>query len=196
MVENNIEEQEMEKLINQCLENIYYEIGRIASVWSMLEFNIDQLIWKLLDVEQTLGACITTQIMGIAPRIRSLKALLEVFRAPKHFIKKINKFSDKIIPMQEERNRLIHDPWFINNERPVQIRKAIIKNEIVYKTLVIDVEKIKEIYNKTLALLKEFNGYINEIQNEPSLTSCKKVQKDILRAPLRSDIQSYLNSNL
>ena len=40
-------------------------VGRIANIWAQLEFNINQAIWELCNVETGAGACVTSQIGSI-----------------------------------------------------------------------------------------------------------------------------------
>jgi hypothetical protein len=67
-------EAEVDAFVHEHLKAFYPEIGRIASVWAMLEFRMDQLIWHLMGVEQTLGACLTTQLSGAPPRLRNTES--------------------------------------------------------------------------------------------------------------------------
>jgi hypothetical protein len=60
-------EAKVERLLDKHLKKYHEQAGRIASVWAMLEFRMDQMIWWLAGVEQTFGACITTQLNGPMP---------------------------------------------------------------------------------------------------------------------------------
>jgi hypothetical protein len=70
----------------------YAAIGKMADSWADLEFEIDQLIWKLLCTAQALGACVTSQLISVHPKLDALAT---------------------------KRNRLIHDKrmiWFTSRE--------------------------------------------------------------------------------
>ena len=112
------------------LKKFYPEVGRIAAIWAMLEFRMDQLIWDLACVEQSLGACITTQLNGPTPRLRTIKALSSLLGVTNEVMKKIDKFNHAIMKPQEERNRAIHDPWFIGSETKnvYKVTVAIVRN--------------------------------------------------------------------
>ena len=47
----------------------YALVGRVASEWAHLEHIIDLTIWKLLDVDDRLGACLTAQYPGVGHRL-------------------------------------------------------------------------------------------------------------------------------
>jgi hypothetical protein len=53
----------------------YIAIGKVADAWADLEFDIDQLLWRLMRTEQALGACVTAQMISTHPRFRALGAL-------------------------------------------------------------------------------------------------------------------------
>jgi len=89
---------------------LYYEwIGRIASLWSLLENTIDETIWQLADVKDEPGACLTAQLAGIRPRLIVLEALVQLRGEDKDFIKQIASFTQKAQTTSERRNRAIHD---------------------------------------------------------------------------------------
>lgn len=191
-MEPDASENDVEQFVHEGLRDFYPEIGRIASVWAMLEFRMDQLIWYLLDVEQTFGACITTQINGPSPRLRALKTLIELRGNSPTIITKLTKFSHKIWDTQEQRNRTIHDPWFIKEDGTTveQMRVATIENKIVYKTVPVTLIETKSIYAKSLELLKEFNYISEEIRKEPFSSLIGKQRKRLFRANLRGEAKS------
>ena len=90
-------EAQADAFLEKHLKKFYPEVGRIASIWSMLELRMDQLIWDLAGVEQALGACITAQLNGPTPRLRSIKALVALLNVPDKTLTKINKFSSSIV---------------------------------------------------------------------------------------------------
>ena len=46
---------------------VYSLIGYLASEWAHLEMSLDQIIWELLGVPSSDGACVTAQLMGVWP---------------------------------------------------------------------------------------------------------------------------------
>jgi hypothetical protein len=78
------------------------------------------MIWRLAGMEHQQGACITAQLMGIWPRTNSLVALLTYHKARtpalQPLIKRVNVFGDSCRGPSEQRNRIIHDPWYAETE--------------------------------------------------------------------------------
>jgi hypothetical protein len=95
---------------------IYPLIGQVASEWAHFEHMLDRLIWQLAEVEDVRGACITAQLMGIWPRFNTIKALLTHRSTAepqlKPFIKASTEISNCCRDLSEDRNRIIHDPWY------------------------------------------------------------------------------------
>lgn len=87
----------------------YIAIGKVADAWADLEFEIDQLIWKLMRTEQALGACVTAQMISTHPRFRALCALVRLYPVSDATAKKIGALSGEVAGLATERNRTIHD---------------------------------------------------------------------------------------
>lgn len=85
-------------------------IGRIATAWAVLEFEVDLTIWKLSGTFQMLAACITAQLMSIHPRLRALQALVEAQNLPHKLSRDVATFAGETAALVEARNRAVHDP--------------------------------------------------------------------------------------
>lgn len=68
-------------------------IGRLALAWAEFEFNLNDAIWELANVERMTGTCMTSQLIGPGPRYRCLVALLRLRNTPQDIIDKINSLS-------------------------------------------------------------------------------------------------------
>jgi hypothetical protein len=182
-------EAEVERLLDKHLKKYHEQSGRIASVWAMLEFRMDQMIWWLAGVEQTFGACITTQLNGPMPRLRTLKTLLEVRGYPKTSIGRLNKLSGDLVGPYEARNRTIHDPWFVaaKTKRVSQMRVAAIKNKIVYENLPVTLEELGEIYGLGLTVLKDFNAFQVEVRALPASALLETRRTRLFRTSLQGE---------
>jgi hypothetical protein len=96
-------------------------IGRVANLWSQIEFEIDKGIWHLADTHQQLAACITSQFMSIHPRLNAFKGLVQVRGGSEQAVKEIDTFHGNIGSLVDRRNRIVHDPRFIQGDtRQVQ----------------------------------------------------------------------------
>ncbi|HMF22104.1 MAG TPA: hypothetical protein VKG24_08260 [Pseudolabrys sp.] len=92
----------------------FIAIGRVANVYSQLEFKMNDAIWELANVARSAGVCMTAQMIGPAPRNRCLLALLKFRNASSALITEFNKIGTKIEGVAARRNRYIHDPFVLN----------------------------------------------------------------------------------
>jgi hypothetical protein len=53
-------------------------IGKVIDAWGDLEFEIDRVIWSLMGVQQPFGACVTSQLPSVYPKLSALRALLHL----------------------------------------------------------------------------------------------------------------------
>jgi hypothetical protein len=72
------------------------ELGRVAAVWSQLDWDINDFIWELANVSRAAGTAFTAQMIGPGPRFRCLISLLHLRKAPKEIIDDFNSISSKI----------------------------------------------------------------------------------------------------
>jgi|ERR1700689_2134183 len=111
-------------------------IGRIADTWAHLEFQIDLGIWELANVEQQLGACITSQFNSVIPRLRAFIALCELRGAKKKSVDSLKTYSGNIGGFIDKRNRAVHDPRMIEQTTGEVVRLEIIaKPKITFEFL-------------------------------------------------------------
>ena len=87
----------------------YAALGKVADAWADLEFDIDQLIWKLMRTDQALGACVTAQMISTHPRFRALSALVRLYPVSDKTVKKLGAISGEVAGLSTPRNRTIHD---------------------------------------------------------------------------------------
>lgn len=91
---------------------IYSLVGRVCSEWAHLEHILDETIWDLAEINPERGACITAQLMGHRPRCLTIIALTTHLTLGKNTIGKIEAFMNKLSNLAEDRNRIVHDPWY------------------------------------------------------------------------------------
>jgi len=105
-------------------EKVLAAVGAVADAWAHLEFDINEAIWELANVEQQAGACITAQIISIGGRTRALAALVAWRAGDKELLGKVNRFGAEAESVGRQRNRVIHDPWYVRNDtdEPHQLR--------------------------------------------------------------------------
>jgi hypothetical protein len=104
---------------------IYAAIGNIAAEWAYLEYVLDQIIAELLSsTDNARLACLTSQMMGAGPRYRAIISLLKIEQeninrvdikpTPHDLSGKIISLSNKTLALAEHRNRIVHDPWYLD----------------------------------------------------------------------------------
>ena len=59
------------------MDTYYRCVGHVISAWGFFELHVNRTIWELANVEQYIGACITSQFVAPTPRFLALAALLE-----------------------------------------------------------------------------------------------------------------------
>jgi hypothetical protein len=103
---------------------IYSLVGRAASAWAHLEHTLDLIIWDLVGREPERIACITAQLIGATNRYKAIESLLLHKKNPKlvKALEHIRKLKQKTYDPQEDRNRIIHDPWYLYDTDAAQFR--------------------------------------------------------------------------
>lgn len=91
---------------------LYVRIGRVASEWAHIEHILDLIIWKLADIHDKQGACITSQILGVNPRCKAI-ATLGAGRLSPNLLKKFRTLASDSFVVSDLRARILHDPWYI-----------------------------------------------------------------------------------
>lgn len=91
----------------------YQLIGRVVAEWAQLEHILDLIIWDLTKGETVANSCITNQIMSAFPRFKAILALAEHRGHSETALAKIRSLRGKMQEISDERNRYVHDAWFI-----------------------------------------------------------------------------------
>lgn len=90
---------------------IYSLVGRVCSEWAHLEHILDETIWDLAEINPERGACITAQLIGHRPRRLTIIALTAHLKLERN-TGKVEAFMNKLSNLAEDRNRIVHDPWY------------------------------------------------------------------------------------
>lgn len=101
-------------------------IAQAANSWAYLEYYLNQTIWSLADTAPALGACMTAQIINVNARMSALLALMKLRGISNALIGRTNKFADRVRGPNELRNRLVHDMWFLDKDKPEQMGQLTI----------------------------------------------------------------------
>lgn len=139
-------------------------ILQAISAYSMIEYEIDCLIWDLARVEPEVGACLTAQYIGSASRMDALIALAHEQKVGAESIKNLNKFKDKVGALGRERNRLAHDPWFFaHNTKQLYRLETSAKGPLKHMYQPVTEEELKALekkFNDGMAQFREIKAEI------------------------------------
>ncbi len=86
-------------------------IVRAISDWATLEYEIDDLICDLGEVEVEIGACMTAQFPTVNALLNALIAIAQVRKVSSAAIGRLNKFREWANAIADRRNRVAHNPW-------------------------------------------------------------------------------------
>lgn len=133
-------------------------IGRIANAWSAMEFTVDETSWRLAKVPAMIGACMTAQMLAMGAKMRALIALCELRGISEDTLKKLRQFNgNKIAPLQERRNRTVHDYRLRNNATGEAVRLQITaQGPLVFDFHPEPTKDLEETRRKIEAALREF----------------------------------------
>jgi hypothetical protein len=95
----------------------YSAVGKVSDAWADLEFEIDFTIWKLQEVDQQEGACVTSQLISVLPKLDALLSLVRHWNFSADLDKRLGRFKGEIGPMVMNRNRIVHDKRVVFHER-------------------------------------------------------------------------------
>jgi hypothetical protein len=121
----------------------YAVIGLVASTWALLEALIDGCIATLASCGEQEMACVTAQLIGPAKRMDALLALFVYRGGSKDLRKKIKNFQGRLQQLGEDRNRIVHDPIFVNDDTGKAHKSlSTAKGELKYDFAPIDIESM------------------------------------------------------
>jgi hypothetical protein len=113
-------DKELEKYMANMTAEQYRAIGHVAVRWSRLEADVATQLWRLADVENGPGACLTAQIVGMSRLLDALISLVIFRGGSTALVAKLHKFLAKSHALVEKRNRVIHDVWTFDPPGPIR----------------------------------------------------------------------------
>jgi hypothetical protein len=104
---------------------IHSLVGQVVVKWSEIDHALDRTISHLLNLDPRTGSSLRGQIQQTTGKIAAVVALCQQLKVDQALIADLN--NQKIIEVQpciDRRNRIIHDPWFVEepNETIKQLR--------------------------------------------------------------------------
>jgi hypothetical protein len=148
----------------------YALVGRVASEWSHLEHILDLVIYDFVtsrfgaSVPANVLACVTSQILGVAPRCRAIQSLAKHCRLSKtKILDPFKKLMGKSFTVGELRNRFVHDPWYMDiDTRAAAQFRAMPHSDPSYGYK----EITKEEAEKTIKEIKKLQDWASDLRGE------------------------------
>jgi hypothetical protein len=142
----------------------YALIGRVTSEWSHLEHALDQIIWGLSGISPHLGACITGQIMGATPRFLAIIALATAKGVDEAKIKKVRELMHRTFDVQEDRNRIIHDPWYLELQTGAAGQfKSMPKKDLRYGMADVEEHQVEQLEQRIIRRTNSVRALWNDL---------------------------------
>ena len=94
------------------LDPYYSAVGRLVLDWAEFEFNVNDAIWELANIERKVGTCLTSQFIGPGPRFRCLVALLNFRGTPTDIVKKSMPFRQRRRIWRANEIAICTTPWY------------------------------------------------------------------------------------
>ncbi|MGE8131657.1 hypothetical protein ACQKQD_32360 [Methylobacterium sp. NPDC080182] len=136
------------KHYNPAFDEIVKAVGRVACMYSDVEFHISETIWMLMNVERQIGACLIAQSVGPGPRFRALRSLLAVREAPDEVIKATREMGERVGRIAAKRNRVVHDPWSRDADGSFHRVQITADNKLEFGFEIETVDGLNELYDE------------------------------------------------
>lgn len=153
----------------------YAAMGKVADAWADLEFEVDRLIWHLLGTNQAFGACVTSQMISIHPRLQALRALAELWEISEPVMDELGTFDGKAVGLAETRNRIIHDKRLIQWRTKEVVRFQVsAKRKLKFGAEPESIASLNEFRAKVQTLMESFDVISRKIRTEIDSSSDKQ----------------------
>jgi hypothetical protein len=145
----------------------YAAIAMVAANWAMLERLVDTTIWRLAEVQDEPGACITAQIPNIARRLDAMMALVKLRGASDRLVAKINKFIKQTHSLATKRNRVVHDPWVLEKGTGKPHRFEIsAQNKLIFEYVPMGTDEVAVVVNLIHDHINRYDDLLDAISAE------------------------------
>lgn len=166
--------------LQQLNANLYFQAGLLANDWAMLEFKVNECIWRLANVNIVAGGCLTSYIFTMANRLTCLLSLMRLRGIKEDTVSKVNAFSQRMHGTAEKRNRTIHDPIVLNmNDGSAGQIEITARNKPVFRIKAITLEDLKAVRSEVLDRFNEFMTCRDQIFSQlPTLPEIPAPESD------------------
>ncbi len=150
----------------------YAAIGKIASAWAHLEFEIDLAAMVIAEVKTAgIGICFTAQIIGATRKFNTFTSIAELIGVSPRLIKDFAAFSEKINGLNELRNRSVHDIWFFNHPNPPTRLEATVRKKLKLNHIETSTDDLLHIVQNIEKLQVEFKALSDRVLAEKQAMS-------------------------
>jgi hypothetical protein len=156
-------EEEYKEALRLAAEH-YSAIGRVAANWALFEATIDDRGIELSGIPYETGVCFASQIMGSRPKLESFIALVRHLGIPTHFNGKLEDFAKNVTRLNEQRNRVVHDPWILSKPGKPQRYETTAKRKLRIKLIEVSTEDITKLANNIEGLIFGFLDLVDSIR--------------------------------
>lgn len=139
-------------------------IAEASNSWAWIELEVHWMLWALMEVNPSVGACVTAQIFTFNAKLDALVALMRLREAPDALVRRVNAFGESSRSAQEARNRLAHDIWLTDNINPAVMGRArmIARRKLDFEVKSTPVDDLE----RDRALLEEAQKVISAIRHD------------------------------
>lgn len=164
---------------------LFQQMGHLASDWAMLEYFINECIWKLAGMAPAVGACVTSQIFTVNNRLAAVIALMYRRGFSPADIRQVNRFANEVRGLAEKRNRAIHDPIFVHpGEGKAGRLEVTAQGRPVFDIVPVTPEELKAIRKEIWATTEKFleirQGILDTLPTLPQLPNAEHVPVNMM----------------
>ena len=137
----------------------YQLVGQIAAETARIERLIDQSICNVAEIDLRVGAGITGQMIGPAPRFNALLQLSKNRGITSAILSRIDKTSGRANKHFERRNRAVHDPWLEDGTGAIHQDRGKPKKDPSFGPIPVSEQELKD----TLVELRKYRGEVSDL---------------------------------
>jgi hypothetical protein len=144
------------------------EVGRISKLWAATEYALDKLIWFLMDAPDRVGACLTGQMIGPAPRMRALISLAGERGVNASIVGELRALDKIVRGVGAQRNRYSHDTLFVQLQSgEIKTREITADNSVKLNDNPADMISARKLWIKIQSVNVKIYELANRIYSWP-----------------------------
>ena len=159
--------------IAQTVQDQLAAIGKVVVKWSMFELMLDMAIQDLAGLPSNTGSCLTSQISGHGRKLDAVLALIGLRKIPdeKRAMSQMRKVADRARGLAEQRNRIVHDPWFGNMAGGIGRYQITARKALVFEMKTGTQEELETIAANIQTLTSDFARALHNLTPDVDLST-------------------------